>query len=189
MPPSAFKHKEKNGEHNIYVAAGLLIDHVDGESRTGASAKLGYGVGYYFSEKFSVMPGLVIRQDVENPFGRTEGADEDVFSFLELPVILRFHLANNNNKCVLGLEPVFSFCLDNDTYYLDAYPGDPLGGRKKIKNFNFGIQPNIMYEIRKFRIGVEGGIGLLNMAKPYEYDIANKNMRLHQLLATFQFYF
>ena len=40
--------QDRKWEHNIYVAGGLLIDREWGESETGVSMKLGYGLNYYF---------------------------------------------------------------------------------------------------------------------------------------------
>ena len=45
--------QDRKWEHNIYVAGGLLIDREWGESETGVSMKLGYGLNYYFSEHWS----------------------------------------------------------------------------------------------------------------------------------------
>ena len=53
--------QDRKWEHNIYVAGGLLIDREWGESETGVSMKLGYGLNYYFSEHWSMMPGIDIR--------------------------------------------------------------------------------------------------------------------------------
>ena len=36
--------QDRKWEHNIYVAGGLLIDREWGESETGVSMKLGYGL-------------------------------------------------------------------------------------------------------------------------------------------------
>ena len=50
--------QDRKWEHNIYVAGGLLIDREWGESETGVSMKLGYGLNYYFArmqKTFSVL--------------------------------------------------------------------------------------------------------------------------------------
>ena len=49
--------QDRKWEHNIYVAGGLLIDREWGESETGVSMKLGYGLNYYFGiqSTFSVL--------------------------------------------------------------------------------------------------------------------------------------
>jgi hypothetical protein len=44
----------------------LLIDREWGENETGVSMKLGYGLNYYFSEHWSMMPGIDIRRDTEH---------------------------------------------------------------------------------------------------------------------------
>ena len=69
--------QDRKWEHNIYVAGGLLIDREWGESETGVSMKLGYGLNYYFSEHWSMMPGIDIRRDTEHRspnFGRYQNS-------------------------------------------------------------------------------------------------------------------
>ena len=169
-------------EHNIYVAGGLLIDREWGESETGVSMKLGYGLNYYFSEHWSLMPGIDIRQDAENFFSSAKaGADSDDFVFLDIPILAQYHL----DRWAFGLGPVFSFCVSNDTYYVDHDPNSELNGKIKIKNFYLGLQPSIKYQIgRHFRIGIDGQIGLHDVRKSYGFETQTTNKYLHNIVAT-----
>ena len=169
-------------EHNIYVAGGLLIDREWGESETGVSMKLGYGLNYYFSEHWSMMPGIDIRQDAENFFSSAkDGADSDDFVFLDVPVLAQYHV----DRWTFGLGPVFSFCVSNDTYYVDHDPNSELNGKNKIKNFYLGLQPSIKYQIgRHFRIGIDGQIGLHDVRKSYGFETQTTNKYLHNIVAT-----
>ena len=174
--------QDRKWEHNIYVAGGLLIDREWGESETGVSMKLGYGLNYYFSEHWSMMPGIDIRQDAENFFSSAkEGADSDDFVFLDIPVLAQYHV----DRWTFGLGPVFSFCVSNDTYYVDHDPTSKLNGKDKIKNFYLGLQPSIKYQIgRHFRIGIDGQIGLHDVRKLYGFETQTTNKYLHNIVAT-----
>ncbi len=174
--------QDRKWEHNIYVAGGLLIDREWGESETGVSMKLGYGLNYYFSEHWSMMPGIDIRQDAENFFSSAKaGADSDDFVFLDIPILAQYHL----DRWAFGLGPVFSFCVSNDTYYVDHDPTSKLNGKDKIKNFYLGLQPSIKYQIgRHFRIGIDGQIGLHDVRKSYGFETHTTNKYLHNIVAT-----
>ena len=174
--------QDRKWEHNIYVAGGLLIDREWGESETGVSMKLGYGLNYYFSEHWSMMPGIDIRQDAENFFSSAKvGADSDDFVFLDVPVLAQYHV----DRWTFGLGPVFSFCVSNDTYYVDHDPNSELNGKNKIKNFYLGLQPSIKYQIgRHFRIGIDGQIGLHDVRKSYGFETQTTNKYLHNIVAT-----
>ena len=174
--------QDRKWEHNIYVAGGLLIDREWGESETGVSMKLGYGLNYYFSEHWSLMPGIDIRQDAENFFSSAkDGAASDDFVFLDVPVLAQYHL----DRWAFGLGPVFSFCVSNDTYYVDHDPNSELNGKNKIKKFYLGLQPSIKYQIgRHFRVGIDGQIGLHDVRKSYGFETQTTNKYLHNIVAT-----
>ena len=174
--------QNRKWEHNIYVAGGLLIDREWGESETGVSMKLGYGLNYYFSEHWSMMPGIDIRQDAENFFSSAkEGADSDDFVFLDIPILAQYHL----DRWAFGLGPVFSFCVSNDTYYVDHDPTSKLNGKDKIKKFYLGLQPSIKYQIgRHFCVGIDGQIGLHDVRKSYGFETQTTNKYLHNIVAT-----
>ncbi len=174
--------QDRKWEHNIYVAGGLLIDREWGESETGVSMKLGYGLNYYFSEHWSMMPGIDIRQDAENFFSSAKvGADSDDFVFLDIPILAQYHL----DRWAFGLGPVFSFCVSNDTYYVDHDPTSKLNGKDKIKKFYLGLQPSIKYQIgRHFCVGIDGQIGLHDVRKSYGFETQTTNKYLHNIVAT-----
>ena len=152
--------QDRKWEHNIYVAGGLLIDREWGESETGVSMKLGYGLNYYFSEHWSMMPGIDIRRDTEH--------------------IAQYHLG----RWAFGLGPVFSFCISNDQYHYD-YPTSKLNGKDKIKKFYLGLQPSIKYQIgRHFCVGIDGQIGLHDVRKSYGFETQTTNKYLHNIVAT-----
>ena len=170
--------QDRKWEHNIYVAGGLLIDREWGESETGVSI----GLNYYFSEHWSLMPGIDIRQDAENFFSSAkDGADSDDFVFLDVPVLAQYHV----DRWTFGLGPVFSFCVSNDTYYVDHDPNSELNGKNKIKDFYLGLQPSVKYRIGKhFLVGIDGQIGLHDVRKSYGFETQTTNKYLHNIVAT-----
>jgi hypothetical protein len=174
--------QDRKWEHNIYVAGGLLIDREWGESETGVSMKLGYGLNYYFSEHWSLMPGIDIRRDAENFLSSDkDGADSDDFVFLDIPVLAQYHV----DRWTFGLGPVFSFCVSNDTYYVDHDPNSELNGKNKIKDFYLGLQPSVKYRIGKhFLVGIDGQIGLHDVRKSYGFETQTTNKYLHNIVAT-----
>jgi len=174
--------QDRKWEHNIYVAGGLLIDREWGESETGVSMKLGYGLNYYFSEHWSMMPGIDIRRDAENFLSSDkDGADSDDFVFLDVPVLAQYHV----DRWTFGLGPVFSFCVSNDTYYVDHDPNSELNGKNKIKDFYLGLQPSVKYRIGKhFLVGIDGQIGLHDVRKSYGFETQTTNKYLHNIVAT-----
>jgi len=174
--------QDRKWEHNIYVAGGLLIDREWGESETGVSMKLGYGLNYYFSEHWSMMPGIDIRRDAENFLSSDkDGADSDDFVFLDVPVLAQYHV----DRWTFGLGPVFSFCVSNDTYYVDHDPTSKLNGKNKIKDFYLGLQPSVKYRIGKhFLVGIDGQIGLHDVRKSYGFETQTTNKYLHNIVAT-----
>ncbi|MBP3228667.1 MAG: PorT family protein [Bacteroidaceae bacterium] len=173
-------------EHNVYVSAGLFIDRNAGDTGNGLSVRLGYGLDIRLSQKLSVMPGIAVRGVIESPFESWDGADDDIFTFLDIPVIARYHLDSGKGGWVFGLGPVLSFCVDNDTYYIDAGP-DPLTDKTKIKPFDLGLQPSVAYKLGRFTLGVDARIGLLNVKRTH--GLTTGTQHLHDLTATVAFRF
>ena len=177
----------KKWEHNIFASGGLFIDHTDGKSQSGTALRIGYGLNYYFSEHWSAMPAVALRTEWEGSLTPPEGADQDYFSFVDIPLTLQYHVAGQGNGWVLGLGPVFSFDINHDKYYNDANPNDPIDGQTKLRTFALGLQPSVLYQLGKFRLGVEGNIGLNNVAKHYPTYQGSKH--LHNIMASVYYHF
>ena len=189
----------KKFENNFYIGAGALLDHYNepyNQSKTfrtdnGLSVKLGYGLNYYFTEMFSVMAGVAYRNEETNAFVSREGADDDSFTFVDVPITFQVHLNNpqtTNHKWMIGLGLVYSHCTSNCDYYIDADPNDPLDGKTKIKDNYISLMPCVAYEITHFRFGVEAYIGLNDVNRKYE-GLVNGKKRLSNICGVVAFKF
>ena len=179
-------------EHNIYISTGWLSIFDDGHLSHGLTLWAGYGLNCYISERFSVMPGVAVREEIEGGLGEYDDfagvADfDDRFTFIDLPVVAQLHLGSGHNKWVAGLGPVFSFCVSNCTYHTNSDPNSPLNGKDRIKDFSMELKPSVMYEVGKFRFGVEGLIGLLDIKRSYPQT--SGSIHLHSIMATVGFHF
>ncbi|SDF30598.1 Outer membrane protein beta-barrel domain-containing protein [Bacteroidales bacterium KHT7] len=177
----------KKFEHNIYLSAGMVTEASHYGSTNGYSFRIGYGLNYYFSEKFSLMPCITLRQESETLSSPEVGGDPFSYGFVDVPVLAQFHLPAGKCKWVFGVGPMFSYCIGKDSYYIDAVPDHWLNGKEKLNDFSVGVQPSIMFEFWKMRIGVEGNIGLTNVRK--KYDPSFENTYIHGIVGTVNFHF
>lgn len=183
--------KAQKLEHNIQVGAGKFYESVDGESYNGVVLKVGYGLNYYFSDQFSVMPGVAYREVDEGIFRASlDGGNYEHFKFIDVPVIAQYHVGSGKNSWTFGLGPVFSFCVGNDTYYINADPKDPRNGLEKAKSFSFGLQPSIGYQFANhWKVGLEANFNLNDMQKKYENLGIKGSRHIHHFAATVSFLF
>ena len=189
----------KKFENNFYIGAGALLDHYNepynqsNNFRTdnGLSVKLGYGLNYYFTEMFSLMGGLAYRNEETSAFLSQDGADDDSFTFVDIPVVFQVHLnapQSTNGKWMVGLGLVYSHFKENDYYYIDADPNDPLNNEIKNKDNYVSLMPCAAYEIKHFRFGVEAYIGLNDVNRKYEGRVSGKKY-LHNVCGVVAFKF
>lgn len=171
--------QERKWEHSVNLSAGLFLDGTTLNYDNGLSTRLGYGVAYRFAERFSVKSGVAYSINQESPIKAYtyDGGDYDAFEFVEVPLVARYHTKDN---LVLALGPVFSFCTNNDTYYLDSDPTSPLNGKTKIKDFYVGLQPSIVYQWKHFSLGVEANVGLMDVK--LNHGLTTGSKYLHQVM-------
>ena len=177
----------KKFEHNIYWSAGMVTEASHYGSTNGYSFRTGYGLNCYFSEKFSLMPCITLRQEIETLSFNEDGADPFCYTFVDVPVMAQFHLPAGKCKWVFGVGPMFSYCIGKDSHYIDAVPEQWLDDNDKLNTFSVGVQPSIMFDFWKMRIGVEGNIGLTNVRKKYDYNY--ENTYIHGIVGTVNFHF
>lgn len=174
-------------------------------SSDGVTLRAGYGLTYYLNEKTSITSGLdFVRNGVS--LGCSGDYDffngkEDLFSFLHVPFILKYHLhprKDSNQKLIIGIGPTLNFTLNADSYKFSEWADfqdlsiyqqykNVLDGKKKIKTFNIGIQPTIMYQFNHVGVGIEANFGLLNMSRKYNVDTGKKI--IFEIWPTFSYQF
>lgn len=179
--------QKKTIEHNFYLGVGVANMM---EGGVYYASCVGYGLNYYLSPHWSVMPGVGYRGRFGNPFASAMiGKEYYDCSFLDVPVLVQYHQhASEENGWVAELGPVFSILASNDYHYVDADPTDELNGKKVYRNFDFGIQPGIYYQVGKhWRFGVQAHVGFLNIVK--KYPNMSETLYTHDVMATVNFHF
>ena len=175
----------KRFENYFQLGGGLFLEsgYLAKDQNPGLAIRLSYGLDYRFNEKWSIMPGFGYRNLMgDYAHFSWEGNDPDYLDLYDVSVIARYHLGSNANRLVFGLGPAFSYVSSSCTYYIDADPDDPRGGKEKFNKFDIGLQPSVYFLFWKhFQVGLEGNIGLLNMRRQYpEYNITSST-HLHYL--------
>jgi len=176
----------KRIEHNFYIGLGYATEFADEEAPI--AFHVGYGLNYYLTRHWSVMPGIGYRAkfEVGDVTGK-EGAYD--CSYIDIPVLIQYHLSNpRKSGLVVECGPVFSFIASNNQYYNGADPNYPLNDRDIYRPFDFGLQPGIYYQMGKhWRLGLQGHVGLLNLEK--DYPGVSGSFHFHDLTATLNFHF
>ncbi len=176
----------KRIEHNFYIGLGYATEFADEEAPI--AFHVGYGLNYYLTRHWSVMPGIGYRAkfEVGDVTGK-EGAYD--CSYIDIPVLIQYHLSNpRKSGLVVECGPVFSFIASNNQYYNGADPNYPLNDRGIYRPFDFGLQPGIYYQMGKhWRLGLQGHVGLLNLEK--DYPGVSGSFHFHDLTATLNFHF
>ena len=175
------------------AGGGLFLESGAGakDENPGLVTRQSLGVDIRLNEKWSIMPGFGYRDEMgDYAHFSWAGNSPDYLDLYDVSVVARYHLGTNANRLVLGLGPTFSYVNSSCTYYIDADPDDPRGGKEKFNKFDIGLQPSVYFHIWKyFQIGLEGNIGLLNMRRQYpQYNITSST-HLHYLALMCGFHF
>ena len=178
--------QEKRIEHNFYIGLGGAhsFEGIDDPY----AFHIGYGLNYYLTHHWSIMPGIGYRAKFE--VGDDEvGIGSYDCSFIDIPVLIQYHLSNpRKSGLVVECGPVFSFIASNNQYYIDADPNHPLNDKDIYRSFDFGLQPGIYYQMGKhWRLGVQGHVGLLNLQK--DYPGTTGSYHFHDCALTLNFHF
>jgi hypothetical protein len=181
--------QEKRWENHFFLGQGGIVDFKDGSSKGGMSFVAGYGLSYRLSHQWSVMPGVTMRLVGETlPAENFDGYDYDVLSFLDVPFLVRYHTGIGKRSWVFGIGPVLSYCVKNETYYVDGDPRSPLNDLLKCKDFSLGLQPTISYQFaRHFSVGLDSYICLTNLRR--QYDIVDGRLFIHSFTVRMAFNF
>lgn len=179
----------KRWEHNFYVGMGFSSTAYDGDI-SNTSLRAGYGLNYYLTDKWSLMPGVAFRG--KGPWGDTNykenGYASDV-DYLDVPVLAQYHArGQKRHGFVVECGPVFSFLLDGGHYFRILGNPDELQGKHVYKSFDIGIQPAIYYQVSHWRFGVQAHLGCLNVRRQYlGHDIDSYHNSDVSFIAGFHF--
>ena len=126
----------KRLENNLMIGAGLFGE-TGNQARDvfpGAVLRLSYGLDVRLGDRWSVMPGAGIRTQIGeiNHIG-WDGGDPDGMSMADVFCQARYHFESEGARMVISIGPQVSFMTVPDTYYFDADPNDPRGGKEKFK--------------------------------------------------------
>jgi len=174
----------KRLDNNIQLGVGISGSN---SGDTGLASKLSYGLDIYFNDSWSIMPSIgYMTYDEQIFYFGMDGGDFDMFETISFSLTPKFHKDRFN----IGVGPYYSRIINNETYYIDWDPNDPLGGKSEVGKFDYGILPSISYDVRKhWRFGVEAMIGIPNIMIQYpEYDVSGTR-RLKAIMATACFHF
>ncbi len=125
----------KKFEHNIYWSVGLVTETSHYGSTNGYSFRTGYGLNCYFSEKFSLMPCITLRQEIETLSFNEDGADPFCYTFVDVPVMAQFHLPAGKCKWVFGVGPMFSYCIGKRFVLYRCRPRSLAKRQRKAQRF------------------------------------------------------
>lgn len=176
-------------ENHIYAGQGFIYDYKDGQGEGGMSFVAGYGLSYRMSPHWSVMPGVALRSIGEDlPAETFEGDDSDTFTFLDVPLLVRYHRGVGKGDHSFGIGPVLSFCVGNDTFYIDADPRSPLNHLNKCKKFSLGLQPTFSYQFaRHLNVSLDAYFCLTNLKQ--HHGLTTGNTYIHSLTCRMTFLF
>ncbi len=153
-----------------------------------ASVSGGIEINYKISENTYLTCGLEIIKvyhiEEDKQIIKFNNERTDNFLFMNIPFTINYKIKlreSSRNYLVIGIGPSLNITLDPDKYmfhsgewsdyeeagsYYDIRKQE-LSGKSKIKGFNIGVQPIIMYHFKRVSAGIEANIGLIDMNKSY----------------------
>ncbi len=159
----------KRWENNFYLSHGFASDFDDGDGDVMA-LHMGYGLNYYFNDRWSVMPGVAVRAK----FGLgDDGSESHECHWLDVPILAQYHLGLNGQSrygFVFEAGPTLSFLTSGDYYYNDADPSDSRNGEREYHRLDLGVEPAVYFELKHWRWGLKYHVGLLNIKHDQRTD-------------------
>lgn len=137
IPGSA---QNKRWEHNLYEGVGMAKKFDSHDNQT-VAFHVGYGINYYLSSKWSVMPGVAVRAKA---LGHNSGYTGSCAStYIDIPLLAQYHFGGEKRQgIVLELGPVVSFLAHSERYSGTEWcPQHPYWGMKEYKNIDVGVRP------------------------------------------------
>ena len=176
-----------------------------GGGDSGITFKAGIGLGYRLSQQWSIVPGVefIAAGELGESFDETDNEDKGGYVFLHIPLQMQYHcqlLEDSKQDLIIGIGPSLNFTIDNNKYWFDhelynspflrkdfAERAAVLDGKDKIKKFNIGIQPSVMYQFNHVRLGFDANFGLLDLNK--KYAVSTKKHYFFHIWSTFTYRF
>lgn len=165
----------KRWEHNVYLGIGRVnnFDYADNQT---TAFHAGYGLNYYLTPNWSIMPGIGIRAKIFGGDSGNTGNCEAIY--LNIPVAAQYHFSGDKrNGLVAECGVVLSFLPSSPKYMgHEWFPTHPFRGAKLYKSCDFGIQPGVYYETQNWRFGVQSYIGLTDIKRKYPIYAGSDNL-------------
>ena len=101
-------------EHNLYEGVGVVNKFEDNDDQKTAF-HVGYGLNYYITPNWSVMPGVALRFKA---LGKDNGNSGNCAStYIDVPLLVQYHFGGDKRKgMVVECGPVVSFLAHSNTY-------------------------------------------------------------------------
>ena len=111
IPGSA---QNKRWEHNLYEGVGMAKKFDSHDNQT-VAFHVGYGINYYLSSKWSVMPGVAVRAKALGHNSQHTG--NCASTYIDVPLLAQYHFGGEKRQgIVLELGPVVSFLAHSERY-------------------------------------------------------------------------
>lgn len=158
--------RSQRWEHNLYEGVGVVNKFEDNDDQKTAF-HVGYGLNYYITPNWSVMPGVALRFKA---LGKDNGNSGNCAStYIDVPLLVQYHFGGDKRKgMVVECGPVVSFLAHSNTYdgkYWNTW--NPYEGEKMYKHFDVGIRPAVYYETGHWRFGVQSHVGFLDIKRKF----------------------
>lgn len=82
--------QNKRWEHNLYEGVGMAKKFDSHDNQT-VAFHVGYGINYYLSSKWSVMPGVAVRAKALGHNSQHTG--NSASTYIDVPLLAQYHLA------------------------------------------------------------------------------------------------
>lgn len=181
----------KRWEHNAYIGVGR-VNRFNPEDKQTTAVHAGYGINYYLTPNWSIMPGIGVRMKAFGKDNDETGNCEAIY--IDVPMIAQYHFSGDKHTgLVAECGFVFSFLPSNKVYQNTSWiPQHPFEGHKKYTNYDFGIRPGIYYETPKWRFGAQSHIGIMDVKRKYKIysnsDDLNEPYHIFDIVATISYH-
>lgn len=165
----------------------LSISGSDEELSRRTSFNVGVLFDFPLGSRFSLQPGLLLTSKGFKEYGYDNSQPATLTcnaTYLEVPLLLVCHLPlGDNAEWLVNLGPYFAYGIDGETTYETTAWGQKYSSKESIKTFgndingfnlfnrfDCGISFGTGLAYKKFSIGIQADLGLIDVKSP-EYDM------------------